>query len=302
MDELILIQKIVNEKIKKLPLKVKRIKFGFFNKVYNVIFSDLQVIVRTNRDEIIIKNYEKNLNILRNLHIPVPEVILMDDNKEEYGIGYMILSKIEGRDLRFEIEKMSKEEMSLLAEKVVLYQEKVMKLPEGKGFGRANINEVAKYDNWLNFIEDRFFILSKETSKFLDEEKINSIHRLIKDNNRYFEAVKPLPFMDEIGLRNVMIKDGELKGFIDFDWICYGDPLYLIGLLQTGILLHMDKKCIHYVEELCRFMNVTYTQRKIVDIYSIIYALEFISFQMKDHNIEVIDNLNKRIEVLLKRF
>ena len=43
--------------------------------------------------------------------------------------------------------------------------------------------------------------------------------------------------LDDITTKNVIVSAGELQGFVDFDNVCYGDPLYMLGLTMVAILL-----------------------------------------------------------------
>ena len=43
---------------------------------------------------------------------------------------------------------------------------------------------------------------------------------------------------------------GELQGMVDFDVVCYGDPLYMVGLTATAIVIDVGTRELFYVEEL----------------------------------------------------
>ena len=39
------------------------------------------------------------------------------------------------------------------------------------------------------------------------------------------EAVPPLPFLDDLTTKNVLVDGGRLSGVVDVDVVCFGDPL-----------------------------------------------------------------------------
>jgi aminoglycoside phosphotransferase (APT) family kinase protein len=46
----------------------------------------------------------------------------------------------------------------------------------------------------------------------------------------YFSSVQPTYFLDDLTSKNVIVQDGELRGLVDFDVVCYDDPLYWLAL------------------------------------------------------------------------
>jgi len=39
-------------------------------------------------------------------------------------------------------------------------------------------------------------------------------------------AVPAICFLDDLTTKNVIVQDGVLQGVVDFDHVCYGDPLF----------------------------------------------------------------------------
>ncbi|MCY6485182.1 phosphotransferase [Clostridium aestuarii] len=297
MDEQRLITALIEENIKQTPISMKKMNLGFINMVYDVEFPGKEIIIRINHDKNNFIGVEQNIEKLKELGLPVSNILYIDLSKKKYDVAYMIMEKIPGRDLRYEIENMSKEQMTNIADKIIFYQNKVGKLCLGKGFGRCNIGEKGKYESWTEFIKDEV----NKVKESIDLEIYNKIITIMYEFKVYFDSVSPTCFLDDITLKNVIIKEGKLEGLIDFDWVCYGDPLYTIALVQTGTMVHLNDKCMYYVEELCKFWNVTDFQRKVIDFYSLIHAAKFVNFQLKMNNKYLIKVLNDKINVLIKR-
>lgn len=95
----------------------------------------------------------------------------------------------------------------------------------------------------------------------------------------YLAQIPPTCFLDDVTVKNVIVENGELQGLVDFDVVCYGDPLYMVSLTQTGIASDtMGEQEMFYIEELCRGFGVTEAQRRVIDFYSASHALDFVRF------------------------
>jgi hypothetical protein len=123
------------------PMSVERMTVGRINKVYLVTLSDREIIIRFNENPFVLKGTSRNISILRDLGLPVPSVIMEDLTQERYPFHFMILNKIPGQDLRFELGSMSRNQMTKLAETIVSFQMKVAQLPQSTGFGWVPIHD-----------------------------------------------------------------------------------------------------------------------------------------------------------------
>ncbi|WMJ79095.1 phosphotransferase [Clostridium sp. MB40-C1] len=293
------IRNLVIDNINENPLKIEKMNLGFTNKVYSVKLDKDEIIVRTNDSQEIFKKLENNLKELKEIGLPVPKLLYIDLSKNKYNFAYVILEKIKGRDLRFEIEQMSINEMKDIAKKIVEYQKMAMSLPEGNGFGKCNIGERGPFNSWTGFIENELRQLKIIFQDVLGVNYSLDIVRIFTLLREYFNKIRPLCFLDEVSLRNVIINKGRIEGIIDFDWVCYGDPLYNVALVQTGTLLHLDTKCMYYVEELCKQWGINKHEQIIVNFYSIIYAGHFLTFQLRMNNMEIVNKLRGIIERLI---
>lgn len=100
----------------------------------------------------------------------------------------------------------------------------------------------------------------------------------------YFDQVEPICFLDDLTIKNVIVSEGKLQGIVDFDWVCYGDPLYMIALTQTAVVSDIGDQGMAYLEALCRQWGVDQEQRALIDFYSVIHALQFIGFHQREQN------------------
>lgn len=296
------IRQLVIEALGVAPLKIQFMSFGHTNKVFSVELPDDQVIIRTNKDAGVVSKTSYNISVLKSLGLPVPTVIQTDVTMKKHPFPYTILRKIEGRDLRYEIEKMTKEQLIKLAKEIVSIQKKVSSLPKGEGFGWVPINDKGPFSSWMEIIDRDFHTHISSVKNVISSNQIKDAELLKNGFSDYFNQVEPICFLDDLTIKNVMVLNGTFQGIIDLDWVCYGDPLYMIGLTQTAIISDISKTCHQYIEELCNQWEVTPFQRKIIDFYSMLHAFRFIVFHNKnnDHRLKdrLISFISKTIESL----
>ena len=115
--------------LRRPPLKIEPMSFGHTNQVYSVTLSDEQIILRTNDKPGVLEHTADNIAILSSLGLPVPRVIRTDVSMEQVPFAYMILEHFPGRDLRYELEGMTHEQMTELAQQIISYQRACQSFP-----------------------------------------------------------------------------------------------------------------------------------------------------------------------------
>jgi hypothetical protein len=124
----------------------------------------------------------------------------------------------------------------------------------------------------------------------------------------YFTGIKPIPFLDDITTKNVLVNNGRLSGIVDVDEICYGDSLLVVGLTNMALLsMREDTK---YVDYWLKEIDANDSQRKAVKFYTLFYCVDFMGEQGmrfgNDKNVppnqEVIDLLNATYSELISEY
>ena len=210
----------------------------------------------------------------------------------------MVLDKFPGRDLRYELSSMTSAQKRRLAEQIVNYQRKVAKLPPGDGFGYASTFGVAPFATW------RDLVLS-ETRKNLPaklEPPLASWHTRVFALTDVFtadlEQISPTCFLDDLTTKNVIVQNGELSGLVDFDVVCYGDPLWTLGLTAAAIVSDVGAEHLDYVEELCRAYTLDETKRAVVSWYAALFSLTFLARCSREKTGRLLHALRAWIEPL----
>lgn len=257
------------------PLAVNHLTFGHSSVSYDVTLANRSLIVRTNADPEVFAKTSANLAALRALGLPVSDVVRSDLTKMRHPFAYMVLEKIPGRDLRDELGAMTSAQKERLAEQIVGFQLRVAGLPEGTGFGYAAVGGAAPFTGWQDLvIAETRRNLPDALEPPLDRLK-NRVFGLVDAFAPYLAKVTPTCFLDDLTTKNVIVQGGELRGLIDFDVVCYGDPLWTLGLTATAVVADLSAAHLDYVDALCRAYGLDETGRRVVDWYAALFALTF---------------------------
>ncbi|GCE23500.1 phosphotransferase family protein [Dictyobacter kobayashii] len=289
---------LVAEVLGSVPLVAKHMTFGHSSITYDVALPERHVIVRTHANPAVFAYTEQNINALAQLGLPVPELIASDLTMARYPFAYMIFKKIAGRDLRYELSSMTHAQMTQLATQIVAFQRKVIALPAGSGYGYVALGGHGPYQSWYQLIEDTVTRPLSVVRQGPLGEKVPDPWQKIARFETYLRHVPPTCFLDDLTIKNVLVQDGELQGIVDFDCVCYGDPLFTISLTQTGIVSDVGEHGLFYIEELCRLWNVTEQQRQIINFYSAIHTIDFLQFDFEDTGESHTGWMNRMLQAL----
>ncbi len=248
------------------PLSAERMTLSHSgNTIYDVTLPESQVIIRLRgTDKNTLSKTAHNIRALAKLGLPVPHVLAEDTSLTQYPFRYIILEKIPGRDLLYELGSMTQVQITHLAGQIVSAQQAAATLPQGTGFGWGHIGEGGTESVWFDVVRsDAERLPPVSDGAPLSTYKLRLYHQRIR-LQPYFKALTPTCFLEDLTTKNVLLKDGELQGLIDFDCVCFGDPLWMIGLAAGCIVNDIGRQELFYIQELCRCWNLTEQQHEIV--------------------------------------
>lgn len=259
---------VVRDALREEATAVAHQDFGHVSLTFDVALAGRSVIVRTNRTVSAYAKTAHNLATLAQLGLPVPRVLAADLTGERVPFGWMILEKIPGHDLRDELPGMTKAQMTRLAERIVDFQRRVMALPGGAGFGYAPLGGTGSFASLWDLLHE-----GEAATAGVMEPRLEALVRMQEE---YFRQAKPICFLDDLTIKNVIVQNGELQGLVDFDFVCYGDPLFWLGLTLTVLASDLGPHERFYGDELCRLMELTAGQRALVALYAAWISLGFV--------------------------
>ena len=249
---------LVAEVLGTMPLSAVHQAFGHNSVTYEVALPGRRVIVRMNANASVFTATERNLAALAGLGLPVPTVLASDFSRTRFSFAYLLLNKIPGHDLRYELAEMTHTQMTRMAEQITQYQKRVMALPLGAGYGYVGLGETGPYTSWWDLI-------------CFEDTPVQAVRF-----ESYLRQVPPVCFLDDIMVKNVIVQNGELSGLIDFDCVCYGDPLYWLALTAVGVVSDVGAAGQFYVNALKRLCEMTQEQELVLAFYCALMAQDFV--------------------------
>ena len=150
----------------------------------------------------------------------------------------MILERLPGRDLLFELPEMSDGQLLALAREIASVQDRVASLPRAGGYGFASgYDDPSLAGSWREVVE-RGLARSRRRleSTGADAGVIDAVAGRLPAFDRYLRSIEPVAFLDDTTTKNVIVHEGRLSGIVDTDYVCFGDPLYTLGLTRAALL------------------------------------------------------------------
>jgi aminoglycoside phosphotransferase (APT) family kinase protein len=247
--------------------------FGHGSAVYRVSGGGPDVIVRMHADPGVYAGTLTNIERLRTLGVPVPTVLNADLTRERVPFAYVVTDAFPGRDLRFEVASMTEPQMTGVAEQIVGYERLTMTLPPGDSYGFMPIGGHSAHQAWPDAIRaDRRGV----------PERHPTIAVALDRTEERLKRIAPTCFLDDLTIKNVIVHGGVLQGVVDFDVVCYGDPMYWLALTQVAMLSDVGAPGRFYVDELIRLWAPTDEERANLALYSALHAAEFVTWDTDD--------------------
>jgi hypothetical protein len=259
------------------PTSVVRFTTGIGHWVYDVTGpADEKVVVRigsTDQQE----DFAGALRwsaLLRPLGVPLPRLL---ESGVWCGLPYLVLERLPGTDLIQVYEQLDLRQKQQLAAEVCSIQRIVATLGPGPGYGFVRVATSACCSSWANVIEQSLGRSRAriEQSKFLGFHAVDQVSRHVNKLQGYFASIQPLPFLDDVTTKNVLVHQGVLSGIVDVDWICYGDPLFTLALTRTSLLA--AGRDLDYTDAWAKLLATTPEQDRAVRFYTALFCADFLS-------------------------
>ena len=280
-----IISKICIKHFSEPPKSTDRCGVGIGNYVYIVECKNTKYVVRCSEETNAYANTKFLLRKLSVLDIPIPHIIASGMLLQ---YEYIILTFIEGKDIGLVYQNLSTSEKKKIAKDVVEIQNKVAK---------SDIKNTDENWSWESFVKD---ILGRAKERILKNgyfaiEKVEQLQEKMSDFAEYFANVKPIPYLDDISSKNLLINNGWVSGIIDIDWIGFGDRLTFAALTKMAFLdLGYDTDYITY---LLKEMQISGIEKTVFDFYTMMFCVDF----MGERGTTFLDKTVKVDEQIVKR-
>lgn len=287
-DATIIFENNTNKRV----VQIERCSVGIANYVFIVSTATEKFILRCSKDEDAYKDTVYWINKLSVCEIPIP-VVLSEGRYKDYF--YLILSYIHGDDIGNVYCKLDDNEKKQIAKEVVEIQRKISKI---------DIQTDAEWtwscfvDEMLNRAEERI-----KRKHYFDVNKIYAIKKLQQEIQEYLDKVQPIPYLDDISTKNLLIYEGKLSGIIDIDWMGMGDMLTFVAMTRVALLnMDLDTK---YIDYLLEEIHPNTAEYKAFVFYCLIYCVDFMGergMQFLDKTIPVNEDIIKRLNDIFDLF
>lgn len=259
------------------PADLEQMSFGETSVTFGASVGERPLIVRTHRDPTTFSGTQGTLDALRGLGIPVPQVYAVDLSCREVRFAYMITERFPGRDLRFEMPSMTRAQTSALAEQIMDFEERASTLGSSGRYGYAPVGAVPPHTTWLDAMASDARISSHLPLEL--QPLLSAIERATERHTDYLRDVQSVCFLDDLTTKNVIVRDGKLSGVVDFDCVCYGDPLWHVALTKTAVAADVGDRHLGYIGDLCRYGAIHRDLWPIIDLYAAMHGIEFLHDQ-----------------------
>jgi aminoglycoside phosphotransferase (APT) family kinase protein len=221
--------------------KIARFETGLCHFVYDVCAeSGQRFVIRIAQpaNERLLKGARYWLPLLADAGVPVARILQVDLDKRLFPFAYLILERLDGRDLGEVYQSMSRAAKRRLAERITEIQGLVTRLPESRRFGDSvGYDSSGGHDSWHAVIMD-LILRCKHRVEESSVLILNDVTRLEVSAIQLAESldhVAPRPFLDDATTKNVIVsREGVLSGIVDTDTVCYGDHLFTLALTKAA--------------------------------------------------------------------
>ena len=213
--------------------RIQRFPTGLSHYVYDVAAEDgLSCVIRIARPERS-SEFRRGIKwhkIIERVDVRLPEII-------EMGVidshDFTVYERLPGDDIENVYSSLSNQEKKSLAEEVAEIQRRIS-LVDQQHFERIL--------HWKDYLLE---IVARSEREILSHGLCNPkfvglVRKEINTEAGYFNEIRPVAFLYDLSVRNVMVLKGKVTGIIDVDDVWLGDPLLAIGRGKT-ILLAMGQ-------------------------------------------------------------
>ncbi|WP_322030106.1 aminoglycoside phosphotransferase family protein [Paraburkholderia sp. J76] len=224
-----------------------------------------------------------NLAVLRELGLPVQTVLA--EGATPTGAAFIVLDWLPGRDLYYALPELSGAQAARIAATVTDFQRRVgaRETPAQGGFGWVSSFGARRHRaRWTDIFGEpaprdvHVEMRDRPGATPLDHcrGRLGLLRASLED---YFATLAPVCFLHDLTIKNVLVQDGELSGLIDFDSVCYGDPLMVPGVTLAHLEADVGEAGRAYGEALMQCWRPQGAQMRATAFYASLWATGFLS-------------------------
>jgi hypothetical protein len=210
------------------------------------------------------------------LGVPLAKFIGSDLGGQFSQFPALLMMRLPGDDLCNVYSNLTNLDKKNLAEQMVTIQSRTKELPEGLGFGiMSSYEDIPEFKSWYDFLMQRLHLFRDIISKtnIFDETKISQAISIATEMKEDFLTIKATPFLWDASERNVLIYEGKISGIVDVDEVCFGDPLFVLGLTYSA--LENDGHDTLYTDYWAEALQLDKRAKLRLEFYRLFYIIVF---------------------------
>jgi fructosamine-3-kinase len=194
------------------------------------------------------------------LSVPLAKFIKVDLDRKYSEFPALLMMRLPGDDLCNVYSSLTDSDKRNLANEMEKIQKLTVVLPAGSSYGITDSYEnVTEFKSWYDFLVQRIHLFMDIISEagIFDANEISKVLSIAKQLKEELHEIPATPFLWDASERNVIIHKGKISGIVDVDEVCFGDPLFVLGLTYSALeneghdtlytdywveALHLDKR------------------------------------------------------------
>lgn len=233
--------RIIAKRFLDAPVRdVQRFSMGGSNYVYGVTGADgRRLVVRIAVEPGKLAGFLHWHDHLSRVGVPLPALLAAETDAARFGFPYLILEWLPGTDLEHVYLGLSRDEKCSIAHALAAIQARVGTLPRGSGYGYARSHDDPtlrrQWEDVLLADLDRSRRRIREIG-VLDARHVDRVGEKLPRYRDDLDRVAPVAFLDDTTTMNFLVEGAEIRGILDVDFVCFGDPLLTPALTCMALL------------------------------------------------------------------
>lgn len=261
-------------------LTIRRFPTGLCHYVYDIQTPTQQLVMRIARPDThaLLAGAVYWSHLLRPMGVPLPKLLYADLEVKSVPFPFIVLERLPGTDLGHVYHTLTREEKYAIAADIVRLQAQTSKLPSGSGFGyTSSLSTPPPHRTWMDVVQQSLNRSRQRIQQagIVDPVLVARVEQHAAHFESYLARVVPTAFLDDTTTKNVIVHNGRLSGIVDVDVVCYGDPLWTIGLTHMALLNQGED--LDYITAWTQQVHITDEQRHAVQFYTAVFCVDFLS-------------------------
>lgn len=221
------------------------------------------------------------------LGVPLAKFIKSDLDGKYSQFPALLMMRLPGDDLGNVYSRLTNLDKKNLAEEILKIQSATKTLPAGFGFGTTSSYEhIPEFKSWYDFLMQRLHLFMGIISKahIFDATEISKVISIANDLREDLHTIAATPFLWDASERNVIVYKGKISGIVDVDEVCFGDPLFVLGLTYSA--LENDGHDTLYTDYWAEALQLDKKAKLRLEFYRLFYIVIF----MRKHSMTTANN------------